>query len=338
MGRSPDRTVIVEVGNIRPFSDIGGRHVIRINNSSERRQELAQRLLRAGCDVDLAGTDWHREGNFDIEEVNSSATYPERQQTPIGRGEAQPDVSPGGGSSPLVLILMPDGTPLILESSRIEAGETINMSFHPADGRDAVALDQLHREVKGKSLPLAYGSKALYARVASCKHIVEGGREVWNLEWQPDDPDYGESRAFSEVNLSGHSADDVAEMRARRILLDEKLTGAGSPYRGLHNHNAMMLESSIADTNSSTPVLRSPFPMLYKAIRDDTEKFLNAARLFAVLELLLTNTVERIQQLELRMQGEAELTVKFEGQRRQTYSNRPAHVIKVEGACDLDVD
>lgn len=58
IGRAPDRTVIVEVGEVRPFSDIGGRHVIRMNDSSERRQELAQRLRDAGCDLDLIGTDW----------------------------------------------------------------------------------------------------------------------------------------------------------------------------------------------------------------------------------------------------------------------------------------
>lgn len=66
MGRCPDRTVLVEVGDLRPFSDIGGRHIIKLNNSTERRQELAQRLESAGCAVDLTGTDWHREGEFRV--------------------------------------------------------------------------------------------------------------------------------------------------------------------------------------------------------------------------------------------------------------------------------
>jgi predicted nucleotide-binding protein len=64
MGRNPERTVLVEFGKLRPFSDIGGRHVIRINNSTERRQELAERLRMAGCLVNLAGTDWHTAGDF----------------------------------------------------------------------------------------------------------------------------------------------------------------------------------------------------------------------------------------------------------------------------------
>jgi len=65
MGRNPDRTIIVELGTLRPFSDIAGRHTIRLSNGSAARQELAQRLETAGCSVDLTGRDWHTEGDFE---------------------------------------------------------------------------------------------------------------------------------------------------------------------------------------------------------------------------------------------------------------------------------
>ena len=65
MSRSEARTILVELGVLRPFSDIGGRHVIRVDNSSQRRQELAQRLETAGCPVNLDGTDWFSAGDFD---------------------------------------------------------------------------------------------------------------------------------------------------------------------------------------------------------------------------------------------------------------------------------
>lgn len=66
MGRNSHRTVLVQIGQLRPFSDIGGRHVLRLNNSSQSRQDLAQRLKTAGCDVDLTGTDWHTVGSFEL--------------------------------------------------------------------------------------------------------------------------------------------------------------------------------------------------------------------------------------------------------------------------------
>lgn len=65
MGRCPERTVIVQVRDIRPFSDIGGRHVVRLNNRTQTRQDLAERLKNCGCDVDISGRDWHTVGDFD---------------------------------------------------------------------------------------------------------------------------------------------------------------------------------------------------------------------------------------------------------------------------------
>ncbi len=66
LGRAPDQTVLVEVGHNRPFSDIAGRHTIRLDNSTEKRHALASRLKSAGCSVDFSGTDWHTEGDFEI--------------------------------------------------------------------------------------------------------------------------------------------------------------------------------------------------------------------------------------------------------------------------------
>ena len=65
MARSQDRTILVELGNLRPYSDIGGRYTIRLYNSTQRRQELAQRLQNAGCPAKLTGTDWHTAGDFE---------------------------------------------------------------------------------------------------------------------------------------------------------------------------------------------------------------------------------------------------------------------------------
>jgi predicted nucleotide-binding protein len=65
MAWDENRTVLVELGKCRPFSDIAGRHLLRLDASSERRQELAQRLRAAGLAVDVNGTDWHTAGDFD---------------------------------------------------------------------------------------------------------------------------------------------------------------------------------------------------------------------------------------------------------------------------------
>ena len=91
IGRSEDRTVLVELGKLRPFSDIGGRHTIRLDNSSQRRQELAQRLQIAGCPVNTDGTDWHTAGDFEAavastneERAESLSTFGQHLSTSTG--------------------------------------------------------------------------------------------------------------------------------------------------------------------------------------------------------------------------------------------------------------
>jgi predicted nucleotide-binding protein len=64
MGRDARRTVLVELGQLRPFSDVAGRHALRIDNSAAKRNDLAQRLATAGCAVSLTGNDWQSAGDF----------------------------------------------------------------------------------------------------------------------------------------------------------------------------------------------------------------------------------------------------------------------------------
>jgi predicted nucleotide-binding protein len=76
-GHHADKTILVQIGKIRPFSDIGGRHVIHLSNDFAARQKLLNRLQTVGCNVDSRGTDWHSEGDFSAptltEEIRSTA-------------------------------------------------------------------------------------------------------------------------------------------------------------------------------------------------------------------------------------------------------------------------
>ncbi len=75
-GTHPDRTLLVEVGQVKTFSDVAGRHVVRLSNSPDRRNDIAERLETSGCDVSRSGSDWLKIGDF--------TTKIETQIEPIG--------------------------------------------------------------------------------------------------------------------------------------------------------------------------------------------------------------------------------------------------------------
>jgi predicted nucleotide-binding protein len=64
-GKNPNSTVLVQLGDVRPFSDVAGRHIVHLSNDFNSRQELAIKLSNAGCEVDTSGSDWLTVGDFD---------------------------------------------------------------------------------------------------------------------------------------------------------------------------------------------------------------------------------------------------------------------------------
>ena len=86
VGRHPDRTLFVKLGNVRPFSDIAGRYIISIDNSRKQRQSLVDRLKAAGCPVNLYADNWLSEGDFDA--VLSESAQATSETVPIAEDEA----------------------------------------------------------------------------------------------------------------------------------------------------------------------------------------------------------------------------------------------------------
>lgn len=83
-----DRTILVRIGNAEVFSDVFGRHVLRLDNTAESRGDLRDRLIGMGCSVDHRATDWLKptvSGDFDAAVAAVSETMP---RDPFGSAEA----------------------------------------------------------------------------------------------------------------------------------------------------------------------------------------------------------------------------------------------------------
>lgn len=62
-GRDSNRTILVEVGKVRHFSDISGRFILRFDGSAKSRHDLAQRLENLQCAVRRTDS-WLTAGDF----------------------------------------------------------------------------------------------------------------------------------------------------------------------------------------------------------------------------------------------------------------------------------
>ena len=146
--------------------------------------------------------------------------------------------------------------------------------------------------------------------------------------------------SFDEMTVNGIPPDEIAKMRARRILLDEKLENANPALNQNDAFSQSMLEGYIRGMSSSSheprlQVIESPIPQLYRQFGQTPERFKKFARLISILHLKLSNTIENVLLLDLDLIGSTQLQVKFKGTRPKFYSNEDPKVLEFEGICSL---
>jgi hypothetical protein len=64
LGTHRGRTVVVEVGRLRPIADLAGLNAIRFDGSEAGLHKIVCRLRLTGCKIDDAGVDWRRPRRF----------------------------------------------------------------------------------------------------------------------------------------------------------------------------------------------------------------------------------------------------------------------------------
>lgn len=165
LGRDAKRTVLVEVGDVRQFSDVAGRHAIRLSNTPASRQALAKRLRTAGCAVDLNGTDWHTTGDF-------TAPPPPGDGLPLGR--RVPSVASARKAIDFDLKYISKG------GNRIDKLQVVNRGTETAydvvlSVPENAALD-LHSTTVGPIAKIPGGGRSVTVDVISTRRMMGGPR------------------------------------------------------------------------------------------------------------------------------------------------------------------
>jgi predicted nucleotide-binding protein len=101
-GKYPERTIMVEIGNSRPFSDTVGRNTIRFLDNAVSRKKIADRLKNASCAVRTDNrSDWLTAGDFSLAfeapdligvEEQAGLTVIRRESSPEGNATYKPKV------------------------------------------------------------------------------------------------------------------------------------------------------------------------------------------------------------------------------------------------------
>ena len=71
----PKQTLILQIGEHRSISDLGGRHIVHFTGDSVSRNDVRLRLKHAGCDV-KDGADWLRAGEEQIKRALEAPAPP----------------------------------------------------------------------------------------------------------------------------------------------------------------------------------------------------------------------------------------------------------------------
>ena len=219
--------------------------------------------------------------------------------------------------------------PIIALDAR--AAITVTVSADSPGGR--VFLEELRTHRWGApTVEVAFSLTSARARVESVARTLEDGNERFMLQLAPERD--GPSRGFHEMSTGSHSADAIAELRARVILLDERL--ASQATRSRLSGGDQTLDWLVKGSDPVFTTERSPLPSLYRDLVGATRGRVEpAAKLLATLWLRATGTVEHVLELDMRLVRGPALSVDFRGRRAKVYTNREPVEIRVKGRCPL---
>lgn len=181
-------------------------------------------------------------------------------------------------------------------------------------------------------IPFAHQNIGAIARVTEAKRNSVGGKNIWEFLLTLDENDSG---YLSEMSYNNLSADQIAEIRARFILLNETPV-SNRKQDPRYNLNDTMLEVFVSGLNSRVKVEGSVLPDLWKNVNKDVATFLPLARLWSVFHLITSNTCQYILELTIGPVDNEKVHIKFRGQRHKRYTNMDPYIMSFEGVCNLN--
>lgn len=223
--------------------------------------------------------------------------------------------------------VMLDGKFFQAKSSSTQPDRSILLQIPPKNMEQTAELKALYPGEFNHRRQVAFADshEAGIIQVASVTNESTAGKTSFSVTLKSCQQSQNNGFAM-EAGFNNHSADEIAELRARLILLGEALPKDlgrffTTQFNGSRNQ-PVILEKGI-------------FPGLWAQLQTTPSQFLPKAWLWATYCLKMSQVIEDILELELGPIKNKVMPVRFRGKRKQFYSKQAASIISVVGSCIL---
>ncbi|MDE0017296.1 MAG: TIR domain-containing protein [Candidatus Poribacteria bacterium] len=186
-------------------------------------------------------------------------------------------------------------------------------------------------------IAFALGEDAAWVKPQEVVQIASGSQTVWKIILKAERHKQNGS-PLGDFTFGAISPDKMAEMRAKRILLDEKLEALPGDFRNRTGPAGLLNETTLemfVRGGNGFQISASSIPSLYRSFGQTGKRFEKFARLTSVLQLKLSNTVDEILKLDLKLLNSKEVVIGFRGRRPRRYINVEPSIIEFNGVCPL---
>jgi hypothetical protein len=224
-------------------------------------------------------------------------------------------------------LLLLDGQVYVARTFNEKPDGSIDVQIVPKTLEEEAALRSLRgdRFARSKNVSFAFQNLSFNGQVGEVSSQTIAGKSTWSVTMTPAD---ASSNYMLDSGYNGISAEGLADMRVRLLLLGEKPEARGtvSDSTLLHFIQGPLKERAVDE---------AVFASLWKKHSTPPADFLRQARLWALYYLKVSGICDDVLELKLGPVRAGKMAVKFRGRRRSRYSNGEPHEIVVSGTCML---
>ena len=242
-----------------------------------------------------------------------------------------------------VLLVSEDGKSYFIPFQNAHWDSTeISLELLPESPEETAFLRTLRRHIndafaRDVHIALALREDAAWVKPQEIVETTSDSQIVWKVIFK-EERQRQNANPLGEMTFGSLSPDQMAEMRAKRILLDEKLEALPGDFQNRTGPAGLFNEATLemfVRGGNGFQISASPIPPLYRFIGKSQGQFEKFARLTSILYLKLSNTVEEILQFDLKLLNSEQVEIKFKGRRHKRFRDEPPYIFEVNGTCQL---